>query len=175
MSNGNNQQPPGQQGPPVGYGMPYPFWPVPGIAPLPNQRYISANTVVPQRINVAMEYCNFIAARMTPRIAVTELNVEVVEPKELTDDEANAYATANRVISQYLGGQLPMDAWEKVKVVELIEQNSSSGHVMSCFACGSNRSPIVRSKCVFCKGTGSIIVSPVVAESDYPTTPPSTD
>ena len=66
-------------------------------------------------------------------------------------------ATAANTLNDYLLGTLSLDTWESHQA-KALQQNHATGRVIACFACQPNTPKLT---CIFCRGSGELIVTPV--------------
>lgn len=115
---------------------------------------------VPARIHVAMGFLDMCNHKMQDRAAVSESQIQVVEGKQLSEEEINTQATACHLLSKYLAGELKnLDDWEKVKLNSLKNKGKKKKQtphrhslVVRCLACGGNG-------CHVCEGGGGMLIN----------------
>ena len=118
--------------------------------------------MVPARVRIAMDFLQTLTIKQMTRAAVYESGAEQIPGQKLSDEEADAQATACNLLSQYFAGKLSPDEWERIKVdalkkqAEQGEQKNQKGMVLNCVMCSNRRSP--RKDCPLCEGSGIILV-----------------
>ncbi len=118
------------------------------------QRSLHTGENPPARVIVAMEFLSMLTNKTAVRAVSNELSIEQISGQELTTAERNAQATACNVIGDYLRGTLSPNYWEKeVRTRE----TKGRGQIVGCFICPSS-APIP--SCRFCRGYGTVIVTP---------------
>lgn len=121
---------------------------------------------IPQRVQVAMEFLGMMMVKGRKEAAVSPLSIEIIDGQTLTDEEANAQATACNLLSKYFAGTVEMTAAEAADYQAYIRRESSrpgGGVIIHCVACTGNED--TRANCRLCNGSGKIIVNPVNAIS----------
>lgn len=119
------------------------------------------NLEPPVRVQVAVAVLRELTGKTRSTCAINDLSIEIIDGQKLTHAEANLQASAANFLTDYLKGKDGCDKWEKEKVRVTYEMNESChGTILNCFSCASLPQPL--STCKFCKGTGTVLVSPVV-------------
>jgi len=139
--------------------MPFPFGQM-----MPDQQDIRPQVpdiIVPARVRIAMEFLNSLTVKGMTRAAVYESGAQEIKGQNLSDEEADAQATACNLLSQYFAGKLPPDQWESLRVDALKKQaatgeKNQKGMVLNCVMCSNRRQP--RRDCPLCEGSGVILV-----------------
>jgi hypothetical protein len=144
----------------------FPFLPFPFPVPQGNT-IIEPDRDIPQRIRVAMEFLQFLAHKTSPRIAVNEGTIEEFPGQKLQPFEINAQLNACELLSDYFKGNLKFDRYEKEQrrppeFIEVEREDNSPpimgpGNVIQCKVCKPGK---CHPDCIFCKGSGSMLVFP---------------
>ncbi len=121
-----------------------------------SQQVQSRGPIVPPRVQIAMEFLRRLTDK-TATIAMPTYSSERVEftpidGQRLSDEEANAQATACNLLSQYFAGQLSRSEWDDSE----IQSSNLHNLKVKCPACRSN--PIHVTMCEICGGVGEVMV-----------------
>ena len=150
-------------------GGPFPFGYSPEH-PEDNMRAATDN-FVPPRVTKAMEFLHQLAVLRQRRApAVSEHEIEVVEQQRLSDEEMATRDAACVLLAKYFDGKLELDRWESLrhdhikKRLEHDPEQEDAKQLLRCFSCNPNVPP--RPNCPLCRGTGQILVQPVVQQHD---------
>jgi hypothetical protein len=108
----------------------------------------------PTRIQVALVFLQQLTSKTQPRVATNDISIERIEGQKLTTAEINAQATACNMLNDYFLGKLEPDVFDKTE--EHLPESPES--YIRCFACGSH----AQAGCVFCCGSGTVLVRPGV-------------
>lgn len=117
--------------------------------------------IVPARVNKAMEFFAIVSQKTATRAAMNDMYIEQIPGQKLTDEEANALATACNLLCSYFSGKLNPDVWESVRVDAArkhVETGGMTGRLLHCIGCQPGPP---RPGCPLCQGTGRIMVSSV--------------
>lgn len=151
--------------------MPGPFFMIqpPWAHQGPENRSELFETVVPARVEKAMQFLAMLTNKTRTSAAVSENQIETIPGQTLTEEEQTASATACNLLSAYFAGKLPPDQWEQMRYEALEKQNSQigkvshvkTGRVLHCLVCQGRDS-----QCSLCEGTGKIMVTPLGRTDD---------
>ncbi len=114
----------------------------------------------PVRVRIAMELLNQFTFKTMDRIAINEVAVQTVDGQKLTTGESNLQATACNFLNDYLLGRVKKDRYERSKEEKQecnLPDTDEPGTLIRCFNCIINNPS---ADCIFCRGSGSVIVYP---------------
>lgn len=146
-----------------------PFMPISMLMPYmgyPQQQ--SRENDIPPRVRIALLYLNDITAKTMTRAAATEHQIQEIPGQELSKEEKLAQSNACALLSSYFAGSMELSELEKEEREDRKNPvHEAAGTVMNCFSCESvGRGPNPR--CKICRGTGLILVTPMVESKDEP-------
>lgn len=119
--------------------------------------------IMPVRVNRALEFHTMITQKTMDRPVVSETSFDIVKGQGLTDEEANAFASACNLLSSYFSGRLGPDQWEGMKL-EMIVHTIGRGIPWSTVQCDQckNMAPEMKERCTKCHGSGILMIRPGV-------------
>ena len=121
--------------------------------------------IVPPRVEKAMQFLNLLSQKTSPQVAATDHNIQEIEGQKLTEEEANAQATACNLLNEYFGGKLQPGSWEQLKS-DAIKRQARRGKrkkngpdkvssILHCPMCGGGKKD-----CQLCQGSGTVFFTP---------------
>lgn len=121
----------------------------------------------PARIRVAMELLAMFTVKTTDKVIPSgEFNCHTLDGQKLTEQEEIARSRACIMLQDYFLGRMEPNTWEQ-KLLDppkgLTPVGNQPGRVIVCFHCASSSGTPKRS-CVFCKGTGMLLIYPTEGE-----------
>lgn len=122
----------------------------------------------PVRIRVAMEYLSMLDHKTMPRAAASDAVCIELEKTPLVIEEEKARVVALKLLETYFEGKYELSKLEKETEKKqkekspLTDRITGAGMVLRCVGCGNRPAPTPT--CVFCKGTGEILVFPTYSE-----------
>lgn len=137
--------------------------------PLPQQPTREPQVNHPSRVDVAIRILNDLAAKIMPRVAVNDMQIEEITPPELTLHEKALQQVCCQTLQDYLKGNLIPDVWEQKGLMQ--GEHGSGGILMACFRCYGDGGRFPKAGCVVCKGTGNVLILPSVLGRDQPNSP----
>lgn len=157
--------------PPFGGGMPqFMFLPWGGGPEHHHDHNAPPDIIVPARINKAMEFLQLLSSKTMKRAAASDSSVIEIDGQTLSEEELNAQATACDLLSKYFAGKLQPDVWERLRYDALeqrVKTGGREGMVIRCIGC--QHSPMPNPSCELCKGSGKVIVMPMISEPSMTT------
>lgn len=145
---------------------PWAWFMQPGLQQQQQSTPLLPDIIVPARVDKALEFLAILSQKTMCRAAANDISIEILPGQILSDEEANAQATACNLLSKYFAGGLTPDVWEEIKVRAAQHQAdhiNTTGHLLHCIACQPGPP---RADCPICSGSGRILVTsvgPVVA------------
>lgn len=139
---------------------------IPGFMPFPfivPQQPVPTNQA-PARVLAAMSFLQDLTLKTMVRAAVDNHgSLQEVPGQKLSKEEQDAQAAACQLLADYFRTSYDLDQWENKQVGDACENpavpSDRRGLLVNCFACPANNP---RDGCMFCKGTGAVLVfSPV--------------
>jgi hypothetical protein len=132
---------------------------MPGMQPFmqQHQQHGIPDIVVPARVNKALEFFSMVTHKTATRAVANDLAIEQIPGQKLTDEEANAMATACNLLSRYFSGTLPPDIWEEIRIRAVHRRPDGDSKIMNCPVCVQNGQ--IDSMCSTCGGSGKIMIT----------------
>lgn len=127
------------------------------ILPIGGPSFQSPAEQPPARVRVAVEFLQNLNFKTMDRIAVTDIEACCFDGDELSPTEECARDAACDLLTDYFMGKLKPSLWEQKAISD--KDPRSGGMVIRCMACGT----VVQQDCIFCKGTGSLLVFSTVS------------
>lgn len=140
----------------------------------PHHHQKNNQPIVPSRIDVALEFLNFLAGKRRKQPVSSEMQIEVVEPDALSAEEVATQDSALNLLANYFDGKFQPNQWEIIELALQAAQLSTRdfdengsvacpichGQNKNCFVCGG------QSSLVAVRERGKDIRHPEVSEID---------
>lgn len=131
----------------------------------PQQQSTSHLNQVPARVQMALSFLQDLNIKTMERIAANDVGFETVEGQKLVDEEVWAKNAACNLLRKYFDGSLRPNEWERLLLRSGPKYPpNEKGVLINCIQCHGHYSP-PRPDCVFCRGTGSLLVFPTASKS----------
>lgn len=137
--------------------MPFPFFQQPQ-----QHRETTRQQEVPQRVQVAMEFCAMMMHKGKQSAIASDVAIEIIPGQPLTREETIAQASACQLLSAYFAGTVEMTAIELADHSIFIQKNHrgpAGGAVILCVACHNEDGKV--QGCSLCRGNGRIVCNPI--------------
>jgi hypothetical protein len=142
--------------------MPMPQWIPMGLGGGNSNGGGNLTSPTPTRVEKALQLLEIFHRKQMDRAVVNENMVQVIDGLELSNVEDLALHAACSCLESYFLGKLPMDVFEKG---HLESKNKHDGMLINCPNCytAGNKGMVPAPSCKFCKGSGSILVTPAIS------------
>lgn len=121
---------------------------------------VTADIVVPARVNKAMQFLSMLNDKQMDRAAASDNQIQIIDGKKLSPEEEATKQVALNMLAHYFDGNLQPDNWETIKSQSLSCRNKKKAisgklRAMSCPACGGAPGD---KNCPLCDGKGTLVI-----------------
>lgn len=139
-----------------GMGM-LPPWMMPMFMTEDQPRSQTPEIIVPARVNKAMEFLSHLSRKRQKGAAVSDNNIEVLTPDDLSNWEVNAQNSALQLLSNYFDGKLEPDRWEQARFEAMQRQAEGRDEDVTIIRCPMCSPFSPNPQCPLCHGNGRLL------------------